>query len=55
MLAGASPLRLRPAWIAVVTGVVLTAIFWGNLFRFSPALMEPVYDATYEAFFFERK
>jgi hypothetical protein len=50
MLAGASLLRLRPAWIAAVTCIVLTAIFWGNLFRFSPALMDPVYDATYEAF-----
>ncbi len=49
MLAGTSQ-RLRPVWIAVVTCIVLTAIFWGNLFRFSPALMEPVYDATYEAF-----
>src|ERR1700738_375534 len=50
MLAGASLLRLRPAWIAAVTCIVLTAIFWGNLFRFSPARMEPVYDATYESF-----
>ena len=49
MLAGTSQ-RLRAAWIAVVTCIVLTAIFWGNLFRFSPALMDPVYDATYEAF-----
>ena len=49
MLAGTSQ-RLRPAWIAVVTCIVLTAIFWGNLFRFSPALMDPVYDTTYEAF-----
>ena len=50
MLSDASLLRLRPAWIAAVTCIVLTAIFWGDLFRFSPALMEPVYDATYEAF-----
>ncbi len=49
MLAGTS-LRLRPAWLAALTCIVLTAIFWGNLFRFSPAQMDPVYDTTYEAF-----
>ncbi len=48
MLAGASLLRLRPAWIAAVTCIVLTAIFWGNLFRFYPSIIDPVYDGTSE-------
>ncbi len=48
MLAGTSP-RLRPAWIAVATCIVLTAIFWGNLFRFSPSWIEPAYDTNSEA------
>ena len=49
MPANISRFRLRPAWIAVVTCVVLTAVFWANLFRFSPALIDPVYDTTSEA------
>jgi hypothetical protein len=50
VLSDISQFRLRPAWIAAIACIVLTAIFWGNLFRFSPALMDPVYDTTYEAF-----
>jgi hypothetical protein len=50
VLSDISQSSFRPAWIAAVTCIVLTAIFWGNLFRFSPALMDPVYDTTYEAF-----
>ena len=46
MFAGTSLLKLRPAWIAVATCIVLTAIFWGNLFRFSPSRIDPVYDTT---------
>src|ERR1700742_3988700 len=41
--------RLRPAWIAVITCIVLTAIFWGNLFRFFPALIDPGYDTFSDA------
>lgn len=48
MLAGTSQ-GLRPASIAVATCIVLTAIFWGNLFRFSPALIDPGYDSTSDA------
>ena len=39
----------RPAWIAAVTAIVLTAIFWGNLFRFSPERIDGVYDSFSEA------
>ena len=48
MRAGTSP-RLRPAWIAAATCIVLTAIFWGNLFRFYPSRIDPVFDTTSEA------
>lgn len=39
----------RPAWIAVGAAIVLTAIFWGNLLRFHPAMIDKVYDDTSEA------
>ena len=41
--------HFRPARIAVIVWVVLTAIFWGNLFRFHPNLIDRVYDDTSEA------
>jgi hypothetical protein len=49
MPAETSPFRLRPTGIAVLTCIVLTAIFWGNLFRFSPALIDRGYDTTSDA------
>jgi hypothetical protein len=39
-------LRLRPAHVAIVACVVLTTIFWGNLFRFHPAMIDHGYDST---------
>ncbi|MDB5552064.1 MAG: hypothetical protein JWL86_2048 [Rhizobium sp.] len=39
----------RPARIAVIVWVALTAIFCGNLFRFNPAQIDGVYDTTSEA------
>jgi hypothetical protein len=33
----------------VIVWVALTAIFWGNLFRFNPSLVDGVYDGTSEA------
>src|ERR1700676_3328092 len=39
----------RPARIAVIVWIVLTAIFWGNLFRFHPSMIDGVYDDTSEA------
>jgi len=33
----------------VIVWVVLTAIFWGNLFRFYPSMIDGVYDGTSEA------
>jgi hypothetical protein len=41
--------RLRPAWVAVIACIVLTAIYCGNLFRFQPAMIDGVYDTTSEA------
>ena len=41
--------RLRPAQIAVIVWVALAAIFWGNLFRFHPSMIDGVYDDTSEA------
>jgi hypothetical protein len=41
--------RVRPGWVAVAAVIVLTAIYWGNLFRFHPALIDNVYDTTSEA------
>src|ERR1700754_4712474 len=49
MPAGTSRLTFRPAWIAVLACIALTAIFWGNLFRFSPALIDQGYDPTSDA------
>jgi hypothetical protein len=40
---------LRPAWVAVIAAIVLTAIYWGNLFRFHPSMIDQVYDKTSEA------
>jgi hypothetical protein len=41
--------RIRPARMAVIVWVALTAIFWGNLFRFHPSMIDGVYDDTSEA------
>jgi hypothetical protein len=41
--------RFTPARTAVIVWVALTAIFWGNLFRFNPSLVDGVYDDTSEA------
>ena len=41
-------LKSRPAQIAIIAWVVLTAIFWGNLFRFHPAMIDQCYDDTSE-------
>jgi hypothetical protein len=41
--------KLRPSWISVIACIVLTAIYWGNLFRFYPALIDKAYDDTSEA------
>lgn len=43
--------RFKPgfAWVAVIAAIVLTAIYWGNLFRFSPRLIDRTYDDTSEA------
>ena len=41
--------RAGAAWVAVIACVGLTAIFWGNLFRFHPSLIDRCYDDTSEA------
>ena len=41
--------RFRPARMAVIVWVALTAIFWGNIFRFHPSMIDGVYDGTSEA------
>ncbi len=41
--------RFRPALVAVIVWTVLTLIFWGNLFRFHPSMIDDVYDGTSEA------
>lgn len=41
--------RFRPAHIALIVWVALAAIFWGNLFRFYPSMIDGVYDTTSEA------
>jgi hypothetical protein len=40
---------VRPAHIALVAWIVLSVIFWGNLFRFHPTMIDGVYDETSEA------
>jgi len=54
VLADISRFRLRPVWIAAISCIVLTAIFWGNLFRFSPSMIDPVYDTSYESYVIAR-
>jgi hypothetical protein len=44
-----STLRLKPAHIALVAWIVLTLIFWGNLLRFHPSMIDGVYDQTSES------
>lgn len=39
----------RPARMAVIVWIALTAVFWGNLFRFTPSMIDGVYDDTSEA------
>jgi hypothetical protein len=39
----------RPSWVAIIAAIVLTAIYWGNLFRFSPSMIDRTYDDTSEA------
>jgi len=41
--------RLSPAQVAVIVWIALAAIFWGNLFRFYPSMIDGVYDGTSEA------
>jgi hypothetical protein len=41
-------LKLRPAHWAMIISVVLAAIYWGNLFRFHPLMIDRVYDSTSE-------
>jgi hypothetical protein len=40
---------MKPAHTALVAWIVLTLIFWGNLFRFHPSMIDQVYDDTSEA------
>jgi hypothetical protein len=42
-------LSLKPAHTALVAWIVLSVIFWGNLFRFHPSMIDKVYDDTSEA------
>jgi hypothetical protein len=41
-------LKLRPARWAVIAWVVLAGIFWGNVFRFHPLMIDQSYDDTSE-------
>jgi hypothetical protein len=41
--------RLSPARVALIVWIALAAVFWGNLFRFHPSLIDGVYDGTSEA------
>jgi hypothetical protein len=41
--------RLRPAQVAVVVWIALSVVFWGNLFRFHPSMIDRVYDDTSES------
>ena len=49
MFSSVGRFKPRPASIAVVAAIVLTAIYWGNLFRFSPSMIDRTYDDTSEA------
>ncbi len=40
---------LSPAQVAAIVWIALAAIFWGNLFRFYPSIIDGVYDGTSEA------
>jgi len=40
--------RLRPAHWALIASVVLAGIYWGNVFRFHPSLIDRSYDGTAE-------
>ena len=40
--------KLGPAHWAVIAWVVLAGIFWGNLFRFHPLMIDRSYDDTSE-------
>ena len=40
--------KLGPARWAVIAWVVLAGIFWGNLFRFHPSMIDRSYDDTSE-------
>ena len=42
-------MSFKPAHIALVAWIVLSVIFWGNLFRFHPSMIDGVYDQTSEA------
>ena len=42
-------MTFKPAHIALVAWIVLSVIFWGNLFRFHPSMIDGVYDQTSEA------
>jgi hypothetical protein len=42
-------LTLKPAHIALAAWIVLTLVFWGNLFRFHPSMIDGVFDGTSEA------
>ena len=42
-------MTLKPAHTALVAWIILTLIFWGNLFRFHPSMIDGVYDDTSEA------
>jgi hypothetical protein len=39
---------LRPAYWVLVVWLLLAMIFWGNLFRFSPSLIDGAFDSTSE-------
>jgi hypothetical protein len=41
--------KFHPVLVAVIVWIALTLIFWGNLFRFHPSMIDPVYDGTSEA------
>ena len=41
--------RLRPVQVAVGVWIALSVVFWGNLFRFHPSMIDRVYDDTSES------
>ncbi|MGA7809431.1 hypothetical protein [Bradyrhizobium sp.] len=48
MLSGVAPVKWRAVHGVVLAGIVLAVIFWGNLFRFHPLMIDRSYDDTSE-------